>query len=321
MTDHADIERTASEWLARHDSGVLSLADEAAFADWLNASVAHRVSYLRLNATWARTQRLAALEHRGTFATHPFAAAASRLKHAARGAMVVACLALACTAGWYGWQYSQSFYRTEIGAMQSVPLADGSRVTLNTNSRMRAAISKGRREIDLHQGEAFFEVAHDSAHPFLVHTGAVDVEVVGTQFAIHRSGEAVRVLVSEGHVRVHALAAAGLRSHAMDMVAGDIAVLSAGSIEHRHATPEELDAALSWRKGQIVFHDTSLMAAVAEFNRYRSKPLVIVDPQLAAMRIGGTFRTANADGFLQLLQQGFEVEVSTRDDAVLLTRR
>jgi transmembrane sensor len=320
MTDYDDIERIAADWLARRDSGTLSLAEEAAFADWLNASVAHRVSYLRLNATWIRTQRLAALEHRAAFA-YPFAATAARLRQAIRGVMAVTCLVLACAAGWYGWQYSHSIYRTEIGAMQSLPLADGSRVTLNTNSKVRVALSKHRREIDLHQGEAYFEVAQDGARPFLVHTGEVDVEVVGTQFAIHRSDDSVRVVVNEGHVRVHAFVAAGRQRHAMQMVAGDIAVLSARGIERRHATPEELYAALSWRKGQIVFRDTPLADAVAEFNRYRSKPLVIVDPQLAAMRIGGTFRTSNADGFLQLLQRGFDVDIDTQEEAVLLTRR
>lgn len=320
MTDHDDIERIAADWLARRDSGALSVAEEAAFADWLNASVAHRVSYLRLNATWTRTQRLAALEHRGAFA-HPFAATAAHLKRAIRGAMAVTSLVLACAAGWYGWQYSHSIYSTEVGAMQSLPLADGSRVTLNTDSKVRVAMSGRRREIELRQGEAYFEVAHDGARPFLVHTGEVDVEVAGTQFAIHRSGDAVRVLVNEGHVRVHAYAAAGRPRQAMQMMAGDIAVLSARGIEHRHATPEELDAALSWRNGQLVFHDTPLAEAVAQFNRYRSKPLVIVDPQLAVMRIGGTFRTSNADGFLQLLQRGFDVEVDTQEEAVLLTRR
>jgi transmembrane sensor len=320
MTDHDDIERIAADWLARRDSGALSPADEAAFVGWLNASVAHRVSYLRLNATWTRTQRLAALEHRDAFA-YPFAATAARLRHAIRGAIAVTCLVLTCAVGWYGWHYSQSIYRTEIGAMQSLPLADGSRITLNTNSKLRVALSKGRREIDLHQGEAYFEVKHDGARPFLVHSGEVDVEVVGTQFAIHRSDESVRVLVNDGHVRVHAFVAASRKRYALEMVAGDIAVLAAGGIEHRHATPEELDAALSWRKGQIVFRDIPLAAAVAEFNRYRNKPLVIVDPQLAEMRIGGTFRTSNADGFLQLLQHGFDVDISTQEEAILLSRR
>lgn len=321
MTDHDDIERIAADWLARRDSGTLSLGEEAAFAEWVNASVAHRVSYLRLSATWTRTQRLAALEHRDDLAMYPSRAIAACFKYAVRGASAVTGLVLAGLLAWYGWQYSHSIYRTEIGAMQSLLLADGSRVTLNTNSRMRAAISNGRREVDLRQGEAYFEVAHDSARPFLVHIGEVDVEVVGTQFAVHRSDESVRVLVNEGHVRVHALAPAGPQSSAIEMVAGDIAVLSASGIEHRHATAEELDAALSWRNGQLVFRDTPLVAAVAEFNRYRSKPLVIVDPQLADMRIGGTFRIANADSFLQLLQQGFDVDISTQDEAVLLRRR
>lgn len=312
----------AAQWLARRDGGALSHAEEAAFVQWLDASVAHRVSYLRLDATWTRTQRLAALEHREHRehrVLHP-ARANVRLKCLARGLAALACLIACAAAGWNAWGYSRSLYRTEIGALRSLPLDDGSRVTLNTDSSLRVKLSKRRREIDLRQGEAFFEVARDNARPFVVHTGAVDVEVVGTQFSVQRTRDAVRVLVNDGHVRVRA---AGGRpgSQAMHMVAGDIAVLAADGTRLRHATPEELAAALSWRQGQIVFRDTPLAEAVAEFNRYRAKPLVITDPQLAAMRIGGTFRTANADGFLQLLQQAFDVRVSMQEEAVLLTRR
>lgn len=319
MTEHDDIERMAAHWVARRDGGALSAEDEAAFSTWLNARTAHRVSYLRLNATWERTQRLAALEHRNDVAASP--AAKSRPGASARWLAFAASLLLACAAGWYGWRYSQSLYSTEIGALQSVALADGSRVTLNTQSAMRVDVTGRRREVELREGEAFFEVAHDAAHPFAVRSGDVAVEVVGTQFSVHRMPGAVHVVVSEGHVRVRSFDGAGRAAHPTDLLAGDVAVLSNTGIERRHLSADEIDAALSWRHGQLVFRDTPLMQAVAEFNRYSTRQVIIVDPQLAGRRIGGTFRTGNIDVFLRLLQQAFDVQVTAQDGAILLSER
>ena len=319
MTDHDDIEQAAALWVARRDGGQMSGEDEAAFAAWLDASIAHRVTFLRLNATWMRAQRLAALEHRDDLDKHQ--PMTRRGKLAAWGALLAACIALAAALGWYSWQYSQSIYRTQIGALQSVPLADGSQVTLNTDSTMYVDISGRQRKVELRRGEAYFDVAHDSSRPFVVRSGTVSIEVVGTKFAVHRTSQDVRILVSDGHVRVRAFASPRQEGTPTDLSVGDVAVLSSSGIHRHRANPDELDAALSWRRGQLVFRDTPLMDAVAEFNRYHLKQVIVADPQLASVRIGGTFRTANAEGFLRLLQEGFEVHVKAQDEAILLTRR
>lgn len=322
MSDHDDIEHIASQWIARRDRGNLSEPEESELKAWLAASLAHRVSFLRLNAGWARSQRMRALEHRDDLAAAT-TQGMLRLSHTRRlqGIAAAACLVLACAIGWLGWINAADTYRTAIGALQSVALADGSRITLNTHSAVHVHVSKRRREVELEEGEAFFEVAHDTSRPFLVRSGPVEVQVVGTQFAVYRTSEGVKVIVSEGQVRVHGFGLAAQDSHPTDLTAADIAFITASGIELHHASTEELEAALSWRDGMLIFRDTPLMDAVAEFNRYNATPIVVVDPELAEMRIGGSFRNSNAEGFLRLLQQGFDISTDRQETAVLLSQR
>lgn len=331
MSDHDDIEATAAAWIARHDRGELSEQETAAFDAWLSASTAHRVCYLRLNAGWERTQRMRALAHRDDLmqvpsqgedkdqapVPMPVPAQGKPLRENRwRVAALAASLVLSAAIGWQGWQYWQSIYRTDVGAMQSVPLPDGSQIAMNTASEIRIDVSQRYRSVELRGGEVFFDVAKDVARPFVVRAGTADIEVVGTQFAVHRDGDQLAILVSEGHVRVRPARGMGRTT---DLVLGQHAVISSAGIQIRHLSESELQDALAWRRGMLVFRDTPLSNAVAEFNRYREIPIVIADSQLAQMRIGGTFRTTNASGFLRLLEQGFQIRAVSSDNAIVLT--
>ena len=78
---------------------------------------------------------------------------------------------------------------------------------------------------------------------------------------------------------------------------------------------------MSWRTGFIVFRDTSLADAVADFNRYTNRKIVIEDPAIANIRIGGNFRSDNADAFLSLIQTGFPVRAEQHSDRIVLTKK
>src|SRR5262249_39417186 len=93
-------------------------------------------------------------------------------------------------------------YRTPVGGIESVPTADGSTITLNTDSQIRVALSASERRIELKHGEAYFEVAHDPNRPFVVHAGNKRVIAVGTKFSVRRDYDDVQVVVTEGKVRL-----------------------------------------------------------------------------------------------------------------------
>lgn len=314
MTRAAEIEAEASAWLARRDSEQWSLADQAALDAWLEHSTAHRVAFLRLEAALSRVDRLRALpsDSPATIEKPWFVRAPVWL--AAAAAAVV--LSIGVTT----WRAEpRNLYETEIGGREMIPLADGSRIELNTDSRVRVAYNAEERQVVLDRGEAYFEVEHDEDHPFVVVVGDQRIVDLGTKFSVRRIGDEVSVIVTEGRVRIEQAGRASQTLAAVDVVEGGVARVAHDEALVTQASAETLDAALSWRDGYLVFRDATLGEAAADFNRYNRTQLVIADPELAAVPIGGRFRSDNLEGFVRLIEQGFGVRADRREAEIVLT--
>lgn len=332
--DSARIELEAADWLARRDGGHWSEADEAAFAAWQDQSTAHRVAVIRLQAVWQRADRLQALgagvprgeiPPPGQWRLSGFperATGASRRQVRTHvGAIAAAILVMLGTAlGWYSLGRDPSSYSTAVGSMEVVPLSDGSRITLNSASAMRVELSPTERRIRLDRGEAFFEVAKDSARPFVVHAGNKRIVAVGTKFSVFNSEATVRVVVTEGLVEVTAVDSA-MPAPATPVGAGSIAQAGEAGVVVQRLSLADAESSLSWRSGYIALRDTPLGDAVAEFNRYNEKQLVIADPELAELRVGGNVRTTNVIAFVHVLERGFPVRATDLGDRIVLQRR
>jgi transmembrane sensor len=132
------------------------------------------------------------------------------------------------------------------------------------------------------------------------------------------------VLVTEGQVQVDAPHAPATTT------GGPVAILSRGerAIVPRSATAgpviepvtaEDIARELAWQAPRLQFEETPLAAAVAEFNRLNRHQLELADPSLEALRIGGTFRPDNVEGFVRLLNTalGLEAEPHGPDRTVL----
>jgi transmembrane sensor len=351
-----EIEELASEWLIRRDSGVWTAHDQVRLEEWLAASTLHRVAYLRLELAWEEAARLKALgagiredlpPPRRQWNLTPFFKAPDQEKglrsnaelsrpvpEPASGAdaggvsgrpansrrrlrigvfAVAASLLLTLGAGAYLWLVQGGeHYMTPIGGVASVTLKDGSKVTLNTDTEIRVGLSARERDVDLKRGEAFFEVVKDSQRPFVVSAGGKRVIAVGTQFSVRRDAEDLEVVVTEGKVRVEdageTVLTPGTIAHAGD----------AGVLVQRKTVPEAQEH-LSWRTGVLMFRDQTLGEAVAEFNRYNERKIVIADPKVTDLRIEGNFRATNVDAFVRLLESGFAVRARVEDNRVLLT--
>jgi len=174
------------------------------------------------------------------------------------------------------------------------------------------------RGVHLERGEAFFEVAKDPHRPFVVHAGPVSVTAVGTQFSVRRRGTDTLVVVTEGVVRVGNSAASGV-SDAQAVKAGEVARIADTGVLVQNKTIPETEEQLSWRKGMLIFHDTRLSEAIAEFNRYNTRKIVIADPALNDFRVAGSFKAASTTTFVHLLAQGFPVRVEERADELILS--
>ncbi len=273
---------------------------------------------LRHSATDAVT------EYRATLLAEARAAGTVRpgmlaLRKVLRSAAAAVLLTTAIGFGWIGWPHDSS-YRTAVGGVEAVPIQDGSTVTLNTDSGIRVAVTETERRVDLEKGEAFFEVAKDPKRPFVVRAGAARIIAVGTKFSVRREADDVRVIVTEGRVRVEH---AGPRQRAQTTLisAGSVALAGeSGVLVEDRALAEVVDR-LSWRHGFVIFHDTPLADAVAEFNRYNTRQIVIENGALESIRIGGTFRTGNVEAFVRLLSEGFPITVDESEDRIILSHQ
>jgi transmembrane sensor len=328
MNTTADIECRAAEWLAREDEA-LGERDREALEAWLAESTAHRVAYLRLKASWKRADRLAALrgptpdEHASVLSTpRP-----EEVQPWARGrrwlaAAVVAALGVALWLAFAPSPIPMTEHQTLVGGREVVPLADGSRLELNTATRLRVRLTDATRTVWLDQGEAYFDVAHDEGRPFVVIAGARRVTVVGTKFSVRREGDDLQVRVVEGKVRVESPPAgpAPVTSSTSPavVVRSQVAIAKLDSTLVAQRSPQEITDELAWRQGMLVMNQWTLADAAREFNRYNQKKLVVA-PAVADIRLGGTFESANVEVFSRLLKDGFGLHVEVGGDRIVVS--
>ena len=342
------IEQTAAGWLARRDGGQWGADDEAALQHWLDADVAHRVALLRLQAAWQESGRLQALgagwqdsaaPMRGhwqatpadrreqmlqAMAMRPAAQRPARQRRFARFAMTATLAGCALALAW-SWRsqihVDTAAYRTALGEVRTLPLADGSRATLASATGIEVRLTARARDVALRSGEAIFEVAKDSHRPFAVAAGGYRAVAVGTRFSVRRDDATLRVVVTEGTVRLDAPATAAGATPSVILPAGSVALVRGNGLLVRSLPLADAQRLLDWRDGLLAFRDAPLTEVVAEFNRYNARKLVLADAQAGALRIGGSFRWDNTEGFVRLLEAGFPVRAEAGAGRIVLHSR
>jgi len=359
MDSTLDLREAAAQWVARRESENWSKADEAELALWLNVSTAHRVAFMRAEVMWEAADRLqvlgAGLEREGvptlqdwkaspffkhlavqyaadTPAPAEFQPASAHSENPAtekwsapawRRTALAAGVVLLGILGVYTLRIALpqgKAYSTPLGVTAAVPMSDGSKITLNTESFVRVAVTTHERDVSLEQGEAFFEVAKDPRRPFVVTAGDRRIVAVGTEFSVRRDGADVRVVVTQGQVRIERGDAPTAQSSAQ-LSAGSVARATASAIAVQEKSPSEVAELLSWRSGYVVLHETSLADAAVEFNRYNSRKIVIADAAVADLRISGNFRSTNVESFVELLEAGYPITVHRQEERIVLHRR
>jgi transmembrane sensor len=350
MADSRQIEAQAADWLARRDAEDWTTGEQQALDAWLSASSRHKVAFLRVQSAWNETGRLQALAAGLPAGTLP-ARAGSAIAPDATGAGpdlrdlrfaprdrstprrrgwqhgIAAALTLVAlgSAAWGSWQLTgreQASYASSVGQIQTVTLPDGSVATLSSDSRVDVQISRGERHVALAKGEAFFDVAHDTRRPFVVETDGRRVAAVGTRFSVRRDPQEIRVVVTEGKVRLESRPGPDGTAQPVSLLpAGSVATAGRNGVLVRSLPVAEAERFLEWRDGFLTFDDTSLADAAAEFNRFNTRKLELGDAAVADLRVGGNFRWSNADGFAHLLEQGFPVRAERHADRIVLHTR
>jgi len=303
----------AAEWIQRRHFWNWNEKDQAELDAWLADDPLNLVTYLRTEAAWNRTERLAALN-----STTPEVSASPEEKSRRRFfllfASVLAFAGLAAGAAWYAMRPSETVYATPVGVHETISLADGSQIELNTDSVLRARADGNQRVVMLERGEAFFKIKHEAAHPFVVLVSGHRVTDIGTKFLIRETGNQVEVAVLEGSAKLES----GARSAVLK--AGDVAVAVSQSLVVMKKPVQEIANAVAWQRGMLVFSQTPLVDVASELNRYNARKLVIADSAIAKDRIGGTFPTTGVDEVTAAARLLFGLRVDDRGNEVVISR-
>ena len=358
-SDDEAVEATAAAWLAQRDDE-FTPAHASEFAQWRAADVRHEAAVMRLEATWTALQQLRdfrpeAVRHpdRDLLRAPTRRRRVGPFPALAATAALAASLTLA-TAWWFTAAKKRvanapHAYATTVGGYERVSLEDGSLVELNSASEVSVQFFPVERRVRLVRGEVYFTVAKNPARPFLVEAGAVVVRAVGTAFNVRLGARNVEVIVTEGRVAVAESdrqkfdvssprldTGSGSSTVEFGVMRAELSVNERVVIPSVGATaitrtvtppvieklsPEAVHEALAWQGLRLVFSDTPLADAIAQFNRRSPVQFVLADAELGALPIGGSFRAENVEAFVRLLASDNDIVVERAEPNRIVLRK
>jgi transmembrane sensor len=286
------------------DRAPLSAIEAGELKQWLTGDRRRRGAFLRARAVWMRSESARALGPQydpENFQPAIVALPRAHLGHRRRlmkwGGAVAASFALVVML--MATLQMPTAYATAKGEMRTVPLGNGTTVTLNTDTRIKVYDDEGRRRIRVLRGEVLIEGAGTVA-PTVVEVGGKHLEASGATFVVRKlEGQSTQILVQDG--RVVLAPNTGLK----------LLSLSVGQIGRE----------LAWREGKIALQGETLAEAAAVYARYSNTPIVIADPDLAQMQVTGLFAVNNPLGFSRAVADVFDAEVREEGDRIVIARK
>ncbi len=318
----------ASAWFFRLQAEDLTAAERADFGAWLARGAAQGRAWAEVRDLMSHLEAPARDAHRDAHgAEHSSPARRPRAPPAGgRRFAPVALALLLALGGWGAWrgptlyQNAIADHATAAGDRRTIQLPDGSRADLNSDSALALEFANGERRVRLLRGEAWFQVARDPAHPFVVDAGAGAARVLGTQFSVRRDGPRVTVTVGEGLVEVAALTREGAFGWE------DTVRLHPG--ESAEAGPDGLTppaaadpgVAFAWRQGQIVFRQQTLASVIDALNRQWPGRIVLLNGEAADRVVSGVFSLDRPAAVFDALERGIGVHATRLTPFLTLLR-
>ena len=275
----------AAAWLARLHADNRTRADEEAFAAWLAAKPENAAAFEAVTNTWDLTGALSA----DLFAKEPMPSVALHR----RGILVGLGTLVTAGAGLGVWQQAYAgVYETAVGEQRHVALSDGTRVFLDTNTRLRECFTSRTRSVEFERGRANFRVTSDSQRPFTVLAASERIVADETSFDVDSNISRLSIVLLQGHALVRTDGRA--RADRWLLATGQRLVVTgtAARIDKPNLAP-----LVAWQTGQAIFDNETLSAAVAEMNRYTALRIVIAYPALRSLRISGVYGVGDNEAF------------------------
>ena len=283
------IRQAAVDWLMRLRNDASGVQDWVDFDAWLEASPRHKAAYDDALAVWSELEQIApAIKARLDQASAPVrliprqARPSGLTRWGLGGAVAAAAAALAVMPFAGSILYPQQAYATARGETRTVVLSDGTKVHMNSGSRLTVRMTRGERQVAMGDAEAVFDVTKDPKRPFVITVGDRVVRVVGTEFDVSRRGPDLAVTVRRGIVEVRPQ---GNSDGAVRLLPGQRLDHASGQATRISAVdPED---AFAWRSGRLVYRGQPLTTVVAELNRHFAQPVSLADPQTGKQSFSG----------------------------------
>jgi transmembrane sensor len=326
----------AAAWIARLHGENRTASVEAGFRRWLETSPEHRSAFEMANEIWLEPERLPKPAP-PVIVRWPKAALVITVPRALAAA-VIAMIVIG-----FAVHFRDPDLATRVGEQRNLSLEDGTRISLNTSSRVRVHYDRAARRVELDEGEAYFEVAKHPDWPFIVTAGGRQIVARGTAFLVRRDEEGVAVTLVEGKVTVapageviptgsSARAASSTSAPpssihvASSRASADDITLSPGQrltfVDHQTAPRLDsppIERVTAWQHGQVILDHTPLSDAVAEMNRYNDVQLTIEGPGVAKAQVTGIFRVGDSQNFAEAVAETYHLQVVDRGGEIVIS--
>jgi transmembrane sensor len=325
----------AAEWFAQVQNSECPAETKTACEQWRNADSRHALAFEQCRTLWLMTRELKNDPDLQTELT------AARVKPAGETAAVfvvapdstpinahkrwymlgaAATFLIVTMAAFLQFSPAPEFYSTQIAEQRLIQLPDGSSVMLNTDSILTVNFSRAKRALELKKGEAYFTVAKDAARPFEVTAASGLVRAVGTEFNVALINRQLAVDVTEGVIEFKAPAEEDQQPLTTQVKQGEAVRFRKG--DERIVIQAANSARISaWKARKIYFSADRLDNAVAEYNRYTQKKIIIINDELKQQKISGVFNVDDIDAFIFSLEQLLDVRVEQHQDNVLVMKK
>ena len=304
---HADLTDEAAGWLAALDAGS---ADVAAFEAWRDADIRHAVAFAEVAGTWRDLDGLRGVqgETRASSEAQPVPKTVARPNRRQLLRAAGSIVAVAAAGGGIAYRAAaRDMAETRVGQRMAVAVTPGITLDLNTDSRVHWREGTPAW-LWLDRGEIAVRLAADNRLHLLTPGGQFRLDPGAYNVRLRGAGCELAVLaggVSDGSAK--------------RIGVGDVALITAGQVSIQ--ARDDLATVTAWRRDTLVLEGESLDYAVAEMNRYLPDKIVIGDPALSRLRLGGSFATTRPVEFLRALHSSFGIRATAGPSGgIVLTR-
>ena len=321
----------AAVWVARLHGPNRTKEAEAGLRRWLADDPQHPVAFEMMTETWERSARL---RRRPIEKVASWEAVGFRLRFS-YAAFAIAATAVVAVIGTLFYLHTDVI-TTGIGEFRTLTLQDGTRVFMDSNTRLSVHYEKAQRQVRLDSGEAFFEVAKNPHRPFLVRASGHLIRDLGTEFDVRSDAQGLAVTLVEGKVTVSPMSAApdggvlrdasgspSLRAllppgqlRAFALSAGERLTFASTGVSRIDYPP--LGIVTAWERGQVVLDNTSLPDAVAEMNRYSQQRIVLQGAAAGRIRVSGVFQAGDSQNFAAAVARTYHMRASQQGETIIL---